>query len=152
MKLSQAGYELIKKFEGFRSSPYKCSAGVPTIGYGSTFYLDGKKVTMNDKPITQSTAFALLVNVVEKNFELGVTKLAANKVRLTQNQFDALVSFAYNLGLANLEKSTLLKKVLVNPNDPTIRAEFNKWVNANGKPLQGLINRRKEEADLYFKK
>ena len=67
-------------------------------------------------------------------------------------QFDALVSFAYNVGVGNFAKSTLLKKVNANPNDPTIRSEFEKWNKANGRVLKGLVTRRKEEADLYFTK
>ena len=65
-------------------------------------------------------------------------------------QFDALVSFAYNVGTANFAKSTLLKKVNANPNDASIRAEFGKWNKSNGRVLKGLVTRRKEEADLYF--
>jgi lysozyme len=71
---------------------------------------------------------------------------------ITQNEFDALVSFAYNLGPANLKASTLLKKVNANPNDESIRLEFMKWVKAGGKTLKGLVRRREAEADLYFKK
>jgi lysozyme len=69
---------------------------------------------------------------------------------INQNQFDALVSFAYNLGVGNLKSSTLLKKVNANPSDPTIRDEFMKWVNGGGKKLPGLVKRRQAEADLYF--
>jgi lysozyme len=70
---------------------------------------------------------------------------------VNQNQYDALVSFVFNLGIGAFRKSTLLKKIQANPNDPAIRAEFMKWVNAGGKPLKGLITRRAAEADLYFK-
>jgi len=71
---------------------------------------------------------------------------------LTQNQFDALVSFCYNVGPVNLKNSTLIKKVNKNPNDPTIKDEFLKWVKANGKTLKGLVTRRTAEFELYFKK
>jgi lysozyme len=71
---------------------------------------------------------------------------------ITQNQFDALVSFAYNLGPSNLKVSTLLKKVNANPNDELIKLEFMKWVKAGGKTLKGLVRRREAEANLYFKK
>lgn len=143
------GVELIKSFEGFRSAPYKCPAGVPTIGYGATFYPNGKKVTMADRSITEHEATDLLRNTLE-NFEKYVDSYCRDDVN--QNQFDALVSFCYNLGPANLKASTLLKKVNANPNDETIRAEFMKWVKAGGKTLKGLVRRREAEANLYFKK
>jgi lysozyme len=148
-KTGTAGIELIKKFEGFMSKPYKCPAGIPTIGYGATFYPDGKKVTMSDKAITEVEATALLASMLTK-FEQYVDSYCIDTI--TQNQFDALVSFCYNLGPANLKASTLLKKVNKNPNDESIRAEFMKWNKAGGRALKGLTLRRTAEADLYFKK
>jgi lysozyme len=148
-KTASAGIELIKRFEGFRSAPYKCPAGIPTIGYGATFYPNGKKVTMTDKAITEAEATELLKSMLTK-FEQYVDSYCVDSI--TQNQFDALVSFCYNLGPANLKASTLLKKVNANPNDPTIRAEFMKWTKAGGRTLKGLVTRRQAEADLYFKK
>lgn len=147
-KTGIAGIELIKRFEGFRSAPYKCPAGVPTIGYGATFYPNGKRVTMADKSITEEEATDLLKSMLVK-FEQYVDSYCVDTV--TQNQFDALVSFCYNLGPANLKASTLLKKVNANPNDVTIRAEFMKWTKAGGKTLKGLVTRRTAESDLYFK-
>jgi len=147
MKLSQKGLNLLKKHEGFRSKPYLCPANIPTIGYGNTFYPDGSKVTMNDKELTSEEANELLSLIVKK-FELGVAKLIKSSVN--QNQFDATVSFAYNLGLGALSRSTLLKKINLNPSDPTLKKEFNKWNKANGVVLRGLVKRRAEEADLYF--
>jgi lysozyme len=148
-KTGTAGIELIKKFEGFMSKPYKCPAGIPTIGYGATFYPDGKKVTMSDKAITEAEGTALLASMLTK-FEQYVDSYCIDTI--TQNQFDALVSFCYNLGPNNLKSSTLLKKVNANPNDETIRAEFMKWTKAGGRVLKGLVTRRTAEADLYFKK
>jgi lysozyme len=148
-KTGKAGIEMIKIFEGFRAAPYKCSAGVPTIGYGATFYPGGKKVTMTDAAITEEQAVELLANMLV-SFEKYVDSYCVDTI--TQNQFDALVSFAYNLGPANLKASTLLKKVNANPNDESIRLEFLKWVKAGGKTLKGLVRRREAEADLYFKK
>jgi lysozyme len=148
-KTGKAGIEMIKTFEGFRSAPYKCSAGVPTIGYGATFYPGGKKVTMTDPSITEEKAVELLANMLV-SFEKYVDSYCRDDIN--QNQFDALVSFAYNLGPANLKSSTLLKKVNANPQDETITAEFMKWVKAGGKTLKGLIRRREAESQLYFKK
>lgn len=147
MRISDKGLELIADFEGFRSNPYLDSAGVPTIGYGSTFYLDNTKVTMQDKPISECDAKVLL-GLVANNFAKQVDD--SLDVEVNQNQFDALVSFTYNLGIGNLRKSTLLKKVNANPCDPNIALEFERWVRAGGKVLNGLVKRRKKEAELYF--
>ena len=148
-KTGAAGIELIKTFEGFESAPYKCPAGIPTIGYGATFYPGGKKVTVADKAITEAEAVELLKNMLV-SFEKYVDSYCRDDIN--QNQFDALVSFAYNLGPANLKASTLLKKVNANPADESIKLEFMKWVRAGGKTLKGLVRRREAEAQLYFKK
>lgn len=147
IQTSKKGKELIKKYEGFRAKPYLCPAKVPTIGYGATYYPDGRKVTLNDSAISEGYASNLL-EVMLSPYEKAVDSFCRDDI--SQNQFDALVSFAYNLGTTALKNSTLLKKVNANPNDTTIRNEFMKWVNAGGKRLQGLVNRRTEEADLYF--
>jgi lysozyme len=147
MKLDESGYKLIQEFEGLSLVPYLCSAKVATIGYGSTFYPSGKKVTMQDQPISLATAKWMLKETADK-FAIDVDKLIKSKI--TQNQFNALVSFAFNLGVTSLGRSTLLKKVNINPNDPTIAAEFAKWNKAGGKVLNGLTKRRAKEAKLYF--
>lgn len=147
IKTSAAGINLIKEFEGFRSLPYLCPANIPTIGYGTTFYPSGKKVKLTDPPISEALATEYLEYNL-KSFEGYVDSFTRDDI--TQSQFDALVSFAYNLGPINLQKSTLLKKVNTNPQDPTIKNEFLKWVNANGKRLAGLVKRREAEAKLYF--
>jgi lysozyme len=149
MKLDKRGYDLIKEFEGLSLKPYLCSAKISTIGYGNTYYPNGKKVTMNDAPITKQRAEELLVFIADK-FASEVLKLIKSKV--TQNQFNALVSFAYNVGVTNLSKSTLLRLVNINPNDGNIAKEFLKWNKANKVPLQGLTNRRIKESALYFSK
>lgn len=147
MKLNNAGKELIKTFEGCKLEAYNCSAGVTTIGFGNTRYEDGTPVKMGDK-ITKERAESLF-ELIADSFASKVKPLVTANVN--SNQFDALVSFAYNCGIANLKSSTLLRKVNANPNDPTIRAEFEKWNKAGGKVLAGLTRRRKAEADLYFK-
>ena len=146
-KISKKGLDLIKKFEGLKLKPYLCSAGVPTIGYGNTLYEDGRKVSMKDSVITESRATELLSYSL-RNLEQQVDSFCRDDIN--QNQFDALVSFAFNLGPYNLKSSTLLKKVNKNPKDPTIRDEFMRWTKAGGKVLKGLVERRKAEADLYF--
>jgi len=149
MKLDSKGYDLIKEFEGFSDRPYKCSANIPTIGYGNTFYPDGKRVSMLDKQITKDYADEIFKYVAD-NFAFKVSKLIKSKV--TQNQFNALVSFAYNVGIGNLEKSTLLKLVNINPNDAMIAKQFLRWNKAKGKELKGLTNRRIKESALYYTK
>lgn len=148
-RISTAGLSLIKQFEGLRLKPYLDSVGVPTIGWGTIRYPNGSIVNINDRAITEAEAESFLQNDV-KRFELDVDAMATDA--LTQNQFDALVSFAYNLGPAALKGSTLLKKVNANASDPTIRMEFIKWVYAGGLVLEGLKKRRIMEADLYFTK
>lgn len=150
MKITKTGIKginLIKEFEGLRLKPYLCSANVPTIGYGNTFYEDGTKVKLTDKPITESRAIELLQFILI-NFEKHVDSYCRDDIN--QNQFDALVCFAYNVGTGALKSSTLLRKVNANPNDPTIRNEFLKWTKAGGKQLSGLVRRRTAEANLYF--
>ena len=149
MKLDKSGIELITKWEGLKLKPYLCSANVPTIGYGSTYYENGKKVSLADSKISKERAVQLFENTVS-TYEKGVLKLLGT-TKVNQNQFNALVSFAYNLGLKSLGNSTLLKVVKLNPNDKKISIEFGKWVNAGGKKLSGLVRRRNAESDLYFK-
>jgi lysozyme len=146
MKLNKAGADLIKEFEGCKLKAYQCSAKKWTIGYGNTFYEDGSPV-LPGHAITQEKANQLF-EIIANDFSAKVAKLVTANV--SENQFGALVSFAYNCGIANLQKSTLLRKVNANHNDPTIRAEFAKWNKAGGKVLAGLTRRREAEANLYF--
>ena len=147
MQISQKGLDLIKEFEGLRFKPYKDVTGVPTIGYGSTYYRNGKKVSMSDKPITEDEANSLLTYIANKDFGSFINKVV--KVELNQNQFDALVSFAYNLGNGNLQNSTLLKKV--NSGDFIGASnEFIKWNKVGKKELAGLTKRREKEKKLFL--
>lgn len=143
MKTSQKGIDLIKRFEGFSPTAYLCPAGVWTIGYGHT-----AGVRAGDS-VDEDTAEDFLREDLA-DAEGAVGKYV--KVPLKQWQFDALVSFTFNLGSGNLYSSTLLKKVNRNPDDSAIRQEFEKWVYAGGRVLKGLVDRRKAEADMYFGK
>jgi lysozyme len=147
MKLDDNGYKLIQGFEGLSLVPYLCSAKVATIGYGATFYPSGKKVTMQDAPISLATAKWMFRTIADR-FAVDVDKMI--KANINQNQFNAIVSLAYNIGLAGLAKSSLLKKVNANPSDPTITNSFMIWNKAGGKVLNGLTKRRAIEAKLYF--
>ncbi len=145
MQISKGGIELIKRFEGLRLKAYQDSVGVWTIGYGWTQPVDGKKVGPGMQ-IDQDTADRLLkCGVVQ--YEQGVNQLV--KVKITQGQFDALVSFAYNLGLRALSTSTLLQKL--NAGDKQGAADqFGRWVNAGGKRLDGLVARRAAEREMFL--
>lgn len=146
MRCGEAGLDIIKRYEGFRSEPYLCPAGVPTIGYGSTWDADGNPVTMQHPPITEDEAEALLAREL-KSVERAIAKLIT--VELTQSQFDALASFTYNLGSGNLQASTLRAKV--NRGDFEGAAnEFSKWRKAGGVVLAGLVRRREEERKLFL--
>lgn len=139
MNISEKGIKLIKNFEGCRLKAYKCPAGIPTIGYGHT-----GKVLMDDV-ITQEEADRLFKMdiIIHVN---NVSRLV--KVPLTQNQFDALVSFEYNVGYSALASSTLLK-LLNQKKYKETAAEFGKWIHAGKNVLPGLVKRRKAEKDLF---
>ena len=145
MEMSKNGLALLKSFEGCELTAYQDSVGVWTIGYGWTQPVNGKPVSKG-MTITQDTADSLLCSGVVQ-YEKGVTGLV--KVAVNQNQFDALVDFAYNLGVKALEGSTLLKKL--NAGDFTgAAAEFPKWNKAGGKVLPGLVKRREAERTLFL--
>ena len=146
-KTSKKGIDLIKKYEGFRSRPYLCPAKVPTIGYGATYYPNGQKVKLSDPAIDEKHA-TILLEAMLVPYEKAVDSFCRDDIN--QNQFDALVSFAYNVGISALKNSTLLKKVNINPKDKTISNEFAKWNKGGGKVLKGLVLRRNDEAKLYF--
>jgi GH24 family phage-related lysozyme (muramidase) len=147
MKTGKKGLDLIKSFEGYRLDAYQCPAKVWTIGYGHTGKVGLKSICKGMK-ISVTTAESLLKSDL-KSFEKTVTNLV--KVKLTQNQFDALVSFTYNVGSANLKASTLLRKL--NDGDYSGAAEqFEKWNKVNGEVLSGLTRRRKDEKDLFCSK
>lgn len=149
MKLSDKGYDLIKRFEGYSSKPYKCPAGISTIGYGNTYYPNGLKVKITDKAITKEYADEILAHTADE-FATDVLKIVKSKI--TVNQLNALTSFAYNVGIFNLQKSTLLKLVNINPNDGNIAKQFLRWNKAGNKELKGLTNRRIAESSLYYTK
>lgn len=145
MTLSENGIAIIKEFEGFRESPYLDSVNVPTIGYGTTVYPNDTRVKITDRDITEAQAIEYLKDHVNKHIAPYMPLL------LNQNQFDALVSFIYNLGIGKFNSSTLKKKVIANAPCDEIQAEFNKWTKAGGKALNGLVKRRAKEAELFCK-
>jgi|SRR5690554_26037 len=140
MKTSETGIKLIERHEGLRLGAYLCPAGVWTIGYGHT------RTAKLGMSITQQRANELLRD------DLRTAENAVNNqnLQLNQNQFDALVSFVFNVGSENFRNSTLLRKIKLNVLDPSIKTEFARWIHAKGRVLPGLVKRRGDEANLYF--
>jgi len=141
MKTGINGLNIIKEFEGLRLQAYKCPADRWTIGYGHT-----AGVSANDV-ITEAQATSLLCQDVAES-ERAVNHYVHGP--LTQNQFDALVSFVFNLGVGNFRTSTLLKKLNAGDNDGAAQ-EFGRWIHAGGKALPGLVRRREVERALFLK-
>jgi lysozyme len=139
---------LIEEFEGLRLVAYRCPAGVATIGIGSTYYENGKKVKIGDKISLRRANQLYNFNIIQ--VERQLENLV--KVNLTENQESALTSFLYNVGYGNFKRSRLLEMINHNPNNPRIQQEFLKWTTSKGVPLKGLKKRRIEELKLYFTK
>lgn len=150
-KPNRATALMIMQFEGLRLKPYLCSAGRPTIGYGSTYYENYRKVTMDDAAITKDQAESMFLKALA-NFSFHVEQAITSDV--TDNQFGALVSLAYNIGPTRFKSSTLVKRVNADPNDPRIRDEFMKYCKVRKDGIlvenEGLKKRRKKEADMYY--
>lgn len=145
MKTSQRGIEFIKNEEGCKLRAYRCPAGVLTIGVGHTSAAGTPQVEEN-MVITEREAEAILASDLRK-FEADILRLV--EAPLTQSQFDALVSFVFNIGTAAFARSTLLRKL--NKGDYAVAAaEFPRWNKSNGKVLRGLVNRRAKEAALFI--
>ncbi len=136
---------LARRFEGCYLRPYLCPAGVPTIGYGATYYLDGTRVTLNDPAISRTTAEVMLLDMVRRVYLPAVLKLCPGVD--TPERLAALIDFAFNLGAGNLRASTLRKRVNAG-RWSDVPAEFRKWVRGGGRVLRGLVLRREAEADL----
>lgn len=143
MGIVKEAEDIIRSSESLQLKAYKCPAGIWTIGWGHT---GGVKST---DVITKEQAEELFQNDIEAKCKAIKPMI---KAEINPNQFGALVSFTFNVGEGALKSSTLLRKVNTNPEDPTIKAEFMKWVNAGGKRLAGLVTRRERESTLYFKK
>lgn len=137
---------LCVRFEGMRLRPYLCPAAIPTIGVGSTYYEDGRKVALTDPAISEERAYALLDNTLARVYLPAARKLCPVCVNYPE-LWAALADFAYNLGVARLAGSTLRRKI--NARDwAGARAELLKWVRGGGKVLPGLVRRREEDARL----
>lgn len=142
MKLDEKGLQELHKREGLRFKPYLDTKGVPTIAMGNTYYLDGRKVTMKDKPLTLKEA-GDLSTITANKFAYEVDRLV--KSNINQNQFNALVSLAYNIGINGFKNSTVLKLVNLDPNINMIRNAFMMWTKD-----KELVGRRESEVKQYF--
>jgi lysozyme len=137
---------LCKRFEGFKAKPYLCPAGVPTIGYGSTYYANGRKVTLTDETISEPDATALLLNELHHTYLPGVLRQCP--ILLTdERKCNAIVDFVYTLGLGRLQTSTLKRKI--NDQDwDAAQEQLMLWTKGGGKVLPGLVKRRSAEVSL----
>jgi lysozyme len=145
MKLDIAA-ALCKQFEGYRGKPYLCPAGVPTIGYGNTYYADGRKVALTDAPMSEPDAAALLLQELHHTYLPGVLRQCP--ILLTdERKCNAIVDFVYNLGLGRLQTSTLKRKI--NASDwNAAQEQLMLWTKGGGRVLPGLVKRRSAESAL----
>jgi len=138
--------ELCRQFEGYRSKPYLCPAGIPTIGYGSTYYADGRKVQLTDTPMSEPEARALLMAELSHTYAPGVLRLCPG-LATNERRFNAIVDFVYNLGIGRLQTSTLRRKI--NAGDwESAKEQLMLWTRGGGKVLPGLVKRRTAECAL----
>ncbi len=141
-----SGQKFLSEREGTKYKSYQDSKGVWTIGRGITYYEDGTKVKKGDT-ISVEREIQLFNNTIQYYVRKVNEYVTSN---INQNQFNALVSFVYNIGTGAFKTSTILRLINKNPNDKNIRAQFMRWVYSGGKKIPGLVNRRKYESDLYF--
>ena len=143
--------ELCRRFEGYRAKPYLCPANVATIGYGSTYYADGRKVTLEDAPMDEPTARALLMTELLHTYAPGVIRQCPGLLVLAAKgdigKINAIVDFVYNLGVGRLQTSTLKRKI--NAQDwEGAKEQLMLWTKGGGKVLPGLVKRRVAECAL----
>ena len=157
LKLSKRGINLMKRYEGFRSAPYRDMVGVTTIGYGNTYYPDRRKVKMTDKRLTEPQAEQLAMDIINLDFAPAVNKIFKDEIasgKLNQNMFDALVSLAYNIGTSALANSNSVTGNIKKGNYQAAADGFLLWnkgrVNGKLQPINGLTRRRKEERELFL--
>jgi lysozyme len=136
---------LCRRFEGFYANPYLCPAGVPTIGFGFTRYLDGTAVTLLDPPMAREAAEDMLVALIERDYMPAVIRLCPELD--TEGRLAAITDFAFNLGVNALRTSTLRRKIAAGAWDDEVPAQLRRWTRANGRVLRGLVLRREAEIE-----
>ena len=135
---------LCQEFEGFFPQPYLCPAGVPTIGYGTTRYPNGKVITLQDHPIAKDQAVGYMLDEIERVCYPGVLRLCPVLIQYP-NALNAIIDFTYNLGVGRLQTSTLRRRI--NDKDwSAARYELSRWTRGGGRVLPGLVRRRAAEA------
>ena len=147
MQISNNGLNLITQFEGLRLEVYLDSASIPTIGYGTTYYEDGSRVSIGDPPLSKDRAISLLEVVVNKKAHILSNAI---KVPINQNEFDAICSWCYNVGEGNAVGSTLLKLLNAGSDRSAVADQFLKWDKAGGNVIPGLTQRRQAERSLFL--
>lgn len=157
LKLSKRGINLMKRYEGFRSAPYRDMVGVNTIGYGNTYYPDRRKVQLSDKHLTEPQAEQLAMDIINLDFAPAVNKIFKDEIasgKLNQNMFDALVSLAYNIGTSALANSNSVTGNIKKGNYQAAADGFLQWnkgrVNGKLQAINGLTRRRREERELFL--
>ena len=152
-RVPQQALTLIKKYEGFRASPYLCPAGIPTIGYGNTFYPDGRKVSMSDSAISQDQALDMLKDVVDKSFVSVLEKTIPSWNEMSDGQKSALISFAYNLGAHfygdNDNFGSISRALSSKANWSQVPEMLLKYRNPGSAFEEGLRKRRTEEGEVW---
>ena len=152
MKTSENGLKLIQEFESFVNAPYLDSARVWTIGYGSTYYPNGKPVTGRDKPITREYAETIQRHVIATDFEPVINELLKKEIAsgfVNQNMYDSIVSLVYNIGVSGFKRSSVLR-LLKQGDKVNASNAFLLWNMAGGKVLRGLVRRRGRERKLFL--
>jgi lysozyme len=146
MSAIQIAGEIAKVFEGYSAKPYRCPAGVPTIGFGTTHYPDGRKVSMSDPVIDEDTALIYLYDELQKSMA-GALRYCPI-LSTDEGKLAAITDFCYNLGIGRLQQSTLRRRIN-QQNWDACKTELLKWVFAGGKKLPGLVKRRTLEATFF---
>lgn len=144
--INEQGLEIIKRYEGLRLEVYLCPAGIPSVGFGSTYGLDHRRLDMGHRPITELEAEGLLIWHIE-NIEPVIARLV--RVPVTSNQWSAIVSLIVNIGTGNFQSSALRMKLNRRDYDGAAD-EFPKWRRGGGRILPGLVRRRAAERELFL--
>ncbi|WP_413190166.1 lysozyme [Psychrobacter sp. AT9] len=156
MSLSETGMALLNEFEGFKSKPYRDSVGKPTIGWGTTYYPNGREVRMSDKPVTRTEAAHIKQAVLNQDFSPAVNMMFADKIErgeLTQNMFDALISLVYNIGVMGLKSSSIYRNIKAGRYSAAADSFllYNKGrINGRLEYIEGLAIRRAKEKSLFL--
>jgi lysozyme len=155
MQMNKAGMDLIKKWEGFSDKPYVCAAGKITIGFGFTFYPNGRKVSLDDTPISMEYAEHILKEIVDEKAYFLKKFLDVRNILWNNNEFSAIVSFVFNVGIAPIVNGNtgIHKAIVMNDKDriANVLLLYNKaTINGEKKELRGLTNRRREESELFL--